>query len=55
MTEEKRALAARQDVKVASLTEVDTITVQQLDAADQVTAQQVIRHFLDGRQPEVSK
>jgi len=53
MTEEKRALAARQDVKVASLTEVDTITVQQLDAADQVTAQQVIKHYVDGRQPEV--
>jgi len=35
--------------------EVDTITVQELDAADQLTAQQVVKPYTDGRQPEVQE
>lgn len=34
--------------------EVDTITVRDLDASDNETARRVIKHHLDGRQPEVT-
>lgn len=31
--------------------EVDTITISELDALDQVISQKTIKHFTDGRQP----
>lgn len=34
--------------------EVDTITIMKLDAANNIVSTKVIKHFTDGRQPEVS-
>jgi hypothetical protein len=31
--------------------EVDTITISELDALDNIISQKVIKHFIDGRQP----